>query len=508
VKTEILLRWPRSVSAPEILNALDSAGYRARRTGGRERTEMHWETHDGRLRAAGATLVRHVEEGRWAFSTPHETVAEPGDGARPPVGGRLADALAAASSGRPVIPFLTGRLDEEVFRAVFAHERGVRVALRCWVFTSPLRPGARARRALVHVAGGKAAARRAAGVIHELTRCRRIDKPLLELALAALHFPVPGQRPPATLAIQGGDALAEAFAKLLARQAWAIAGNAPGVAADLDPEFVHDLRVATRRARAVLRLARRGGVTVDSRVGGELAWLAQASGPLRDLDVFLVWVNAALAAAATPPEPRQAIVLAFGEQRSAALATAEEAVTSPRLASLLALLRRPLGASAAGGTGAEATATAAPPLVGREVRRLARWRKRDPATLTDEEMHRVRIAAKRARYALEFFAPALPLEARRGVRRLVRLQDTLGAHHDAVVAVARIEALAQAVQRAGASLEILLALGGLRRAALERQRAQHAEFVARAPRLWRRVRELRAGLAAGTGSDGAAPAGA
>jgi CHAD domain-containing protein len=504
VKSEVLLRWPPGVSAPDLLNALDSAGYRVRRTGGRERTEVHWDTHDGVLGAAGATLVRHVEDGRWEFSAPHEIVAEPGTGARPPAGGRLAAALAAATREERVIPYITGRIDEEVFRAAAADERTVRVALRHWVFTSPLRPGARARRAFVHVAGAKAAAERAAGVIHEVTHGRRVDKPLLELALAALHFPVPGQRPPASLEPRGADAVGESFAKLLARQAWVIAANAPGVAADLDAEFVHDLRVATRRARAALRLTPRAGVTVDAKLGEELAWLARACGPLRDLDVFLVWVAAALATTVTAPEPRQAILMALGEQRSSALAVAEEAVTSPHLASLLGLLRQhPLP-----GAGAAATAAAAPPLVIREVRVLTRWRKREPEALTEEELHRVRIAAKRARYALEFFAPALPVDVRRAVRGLVRVQDTLGAHHDAVVAVGRIEELARTLRQAGASLDTLLALGGLRRAALERQRAQQAEFVVRAPRLWRRLAALRARLAADAGAGGAAPAGA
>ena len=46
------------------------------------------------------------------------------------------------------------------------------------------------------------------------------------------------------------------YAKMLARQAWVIAANAPGVAADLDPEFVHDLRVASRRGPGAVLLGR------------------------------------------------------------------------------------------------------------------------------------------------------------------------------------------------------------------------------------------------------------
>jgi CHAD domain-containing protein len=156
--------------------------------------------------------------------------------------------------------------------------------------------------------------------------------------------------------------------------------------------------------------------------------------------------------------------------------------------------RRPLPVPE-GAPGAAPVGGAAAMLVSGEVRRLARWRQRDAASLANAELHRVRIAAKRARYVLEFFAPVLAPDVQRVVRTLVRVQDTLGAHQDAVFAVGRLETLAKAMQEAGANLETLLALGGLRHAAAGRQTARHEEFSARAPRLWRRLRGLRARLA-------------
>jgi hypothetical protein len=60
----------------------------------------------------------------------------------------------------------------------------------------------------------------------------------------------------------------------------------------------------------------------------------------------------------------------------------------------------------------------------------------DPSTY-----HRLRIVAKRFRYALEFLSDVYPGETARLVRRTVALQDLLGDYQDANVAIARLRAL-------------------------------------------------------------------
>ncbi len=69
-RSEILLRWPHAVASPAFLDALDAAGYRVGRVGGRERTEVRWETQDGALRAAGLALASRPDEGRRVPSEP------------------------------------------------------------------------------------------------------------------------------------------------------------------------------------------------------------------------------------------------------------------------------------------------------------------------------------------------------------------------------------------------------------------------------------------------------
>ncbi len=53
---------------------------------------------------------------------------------------------------------------------------------------------------------------------------------------------------------------------------------------------------------------------------------------------------------------------------------------------------------------------------------------------SDHELHRVRIRAKRARYASEAVAPVFGKRAREFARAMAAVQDVLGEHQDAVVA--------------------------------------------------------------------------
>jgi CHAD domain-containing protein len=65
--------------------------------------------------------------------------------------------------------------------------------------------------------------------------------------------------------------------------------NIPGTRDDLDSEFLHDLRVATRRTRSALSQVKQ--VLPESVVADfkqRFAWLGQVTGPVRDLDVFLL----------------------------------------------------------------------------------------------------------------------------------------------------------------------------------------------------------------------------
>ena len=111
------------------------------------------------------------------------------------------------------------------------------------------------------------------------------------------------------------------------------------------------------------------------------------------------------------------------------------------------------------------------------------------AAASADGLHRLRLAVKRLRCELEFVAP-IQASAARQTRRLTRLQDLLGAHHDAQVGVATLAALAADPGlgldgRAGFALGILAERA--RSAAAQAVRANLARRYRRVRRGWRDV---------------------
>src|SRR5205814_6144881 len=96
---------------------------------------------------------------------------------------------------------------------------------------------------------------------------------------------------------------AVAVATVLASLLDTLEANVPGTIADIDTEFLHDLRIAVRRTRSALKLAGDvlpAGLAARFRPG--FKWLGDLTTPTRDLDVYLLGFGgmAAGLVAATP----------------------------------------------------------------------------------------------------------------------------------------------------------------------------------------------------------------
>jgi CHAD domain-containing protein len=199
------------------------------------------------------------------------------------------------------------------------------------------------------------------------------------------------------------------------------------------------MRVALRRLRAILRLFRDAtGAPALLRLEAELKTLAGQLGPARDWDVFLGGLAAELAAA-VPDEPRLAALLRDAQRaRDAAYASLRDALSGAEFR----LLALDIAEAAARPEGWRATAPAPDTeLAGFAAAMLERrWRKlRKRGERLDSldlaAFHALRIEAKRLRYAAELFAPLWPgKRARRLLKRLAALQDSMGLANDAVVA--------------------------------------------------------------------------
>ena len=220
-----------------------------------------------------------------------------------------------------------------------------------------------------------------------------------------------------------------------------IADNAAGLVADTDPEWVHQMRIGTRRLRSCLSLvAKIAGRACVAPVVAEVRWLAGVLGAARDWDVLagetLPPLAAALAHDPSAAAGWKRLARSIGVHRRAARSAAREAVRSLRFQRLLLAIGALCARPAFGGDRGEpitAQVFADRLLEGRH-RKL---RKRGAALEhgTAEERHAVRVAAKKLRYAAEFFAPLDPSKRNRAYRKtLTRLQDALGHWHDAITA--------------------------------------------------------------------------
>ncbi len=240
-----------------------------------------------------------------------------------------------------------------------------------------------------------------------------------------VQVPALGKRPTAADVL--GMAVARDVQELLFRLA--------GVPLDEDPEDVHRARVATRRLRGILRtfapLFRAEVVAVLSE---ELAWLASQLGPVRDADVMATRLGETTALLADDEVAAGAgVQTLLANERESRWRDAMEALRSPRcvalLDSLVAMAAEPPVTPAASAAGARTLISH----TRGHWRRLKRRARNAVASGSELDLHRTRLAAKRARYACETAALAVGEPAARLGVEVGALQDLLGAHQDAVV---------------------------------------------------------------------------
>jgi triphosphatase len=212
--------------------------------------------------------------------------------------------------------------------------------------------------------------------------------------------------------------------------------NEPAVLAG-HAEALHQMRVGLRRLRAAISIF--ADVVADSdleRIKAELKWITQELGPARDLDVFAADVLQPLQKA----HPKDAGVAATGrdfeDRRKAAYDHAIGSLRSERfrkdLLDLAAWIE--VGDWAQGETAREPVTE----LARNELARLRKGVKKrggDLRHVSAHQRHRLRIRAKRLRYATEFFARTFPDETNLKRRdellsALKDLQDALGGLND------------------------------------------------------------------------------
>lgn len=242
------------------------------------------------------------------------------------------------------------------------------------------------------------------------------------------------QGPDREALVRKGQGAGDAVVAVLSAQADVVETMVPRCLDDVDIEALHDLRVAIRRSRSVLRQMRQVmPAETHKQRAGDLRWVQAVTGPTRDLDVLLErWSGLVDAVSAEAQD-----VAALDRDRLVAR-RAEEFGTMAA-----ALRGQPFTER---WTAWQAYLAAAPDRASRDmpIEQLAarridranrRLRKRSvgiDATSPATKLHDLRKRGKELRYLLELFGETcLPGEVvQLGVRRLKDLQDVLGRHQD------------------------------------------------------------------------------
>jgi CHAD domain-containing protein len=261
--------------------------------------------------------------------------------------------------------------------------------------------------------------------------------------------------------------------------------NLRGMEQDIDSEFLHDFRVAGRRTRSLLTLMK-GVLPRELRreASSRFTRLGELTGPLRDLDVWLLRYSSHEKMLPETFHPGLREIFGSIARRRAAvrhefdsaskekelrfplheweefLAEGLEAWTDvPRRAS------RPIGVTAG-------------KVIDRRFRKLVELGAAGEGELSDQDLHRLRIECKKLRYALEFFASLFPGQAAAGfLATLRKLQDQLGDHHDLVVQLANLQTLLEVRGRGRLSPAAAAAAGALMIKLEERKKEIRTRFA-------------------------------
>jgi inorganic triphosphatase YgiF len=210
----------------------------------------------------------------------------------------------------------------------------------------------------------------------------------------------------------------------------------------MEPEGVHQMRVAVRRTRSAISSFKKLLPAADRRrVSGELAWLVDILGRARNLDVFGADLLQPARAALSRQTGIDDLAAALDRERKAAYERVERAILSQRHAA--GMLRLSHWFEARGWRDGRAERSAllnspigelAPRLLDRRWREVRKRSKRF-GRLTAPQRHKLRIAAKKLRYTTELLGSLFDQnDLQEFTKPLKRLQDDLGYANDVRVA--------------------------------------------------------------------------
>ena len=240
--------------------------------------------------------------------------------------------------------------------------------------------------------------------------------------------------------LEPGMTVAQAFTRQARSCVDQVRANEAAVLDGRDPEGVHQMRVGLRRLRALVTTYKSVFAEEPYRyLRAELRWLQQQLGPAREWDVFLAETLAPLRNRLPSEDSLELLEAEARALQREGYEQARTAVTDPRTAELLLRLElwlaeggwRACSVPGQDDQGDQPVEPFARATLAKRAKKVTKLGRRHD-TLSEGELHRLRIQGKKLRYASEFFAGLFPKKAtKRYLKALEAIQDRLGALNDA-----------------------------------------------------------------------------
>ncbi len=452
---------------------------------------IFYDTFDGRLHRSGMSLV--YADGRFALGNGSGSEVAGLDWPRAPdelltvalPDGRLREALQPLTGVRAVNRLAHVRVRQRPLRVLDGRRKTVvRLTLQEPALVGPPDGQLTPRLVASGIRGYDKALKEVRRLLATELALVPADVTLQDESVARCGHAPGGVSSDVDVALRADESVVLAAARIGQRLLEVIEVNIPGTLAGTDSEFLHDLRVAVRRTRALQR-GLRGSFPAEPlrQFRAEFRWLQQVTGGSRDLDVYLLEFEAFRST--LPERQRDGLELLLNllrERRRRERRRMVRALRSGRAqaaltgwAELLANLARNPGADPA------------PPVsevAGGKIRRVYGAMVQAGRDIDDASppiaLHELRKQGKELRYLLEFFTPIYPAEAVRPiVRTLKALQDTLGRFQDRQIQAGLVHSLGEDVRALPDGASALMAMGQLVERLDEQQAQARAEFAAR-----------------------------
>jgi len=261
----------------------------------------------------------------------------------------------------------------------------------------------------------------------------------------------PVARKPRKLRLDRSISVDEAFATILSSCLRHLLESLPAAEDGRDPEGVHQLRVSLRRLRSALGLMRSvGSLSGLDVLRSEARWLAQNVSAARDWDIFQRETLPTIAKGCPSVAGFGALEQATEMRRSAAYGKVRLALADRRCSCFVIGLGEWIEARGwRSDIAPDSLGLLAEPAINFAQRMLSDQhakvlkRGRHFKSLKAEELHRLRLAAKRLRYVADFLLPLYGdrKPVRRFSRKLADLQEELGSYNDIAVTASLFEGL-------------------------------------------------------------------